>query len=97
MTGVGQCLKLAKLVFHIVDKTLGTRLGLQFVKEEALQCRNSKNFENKNTMGEEIRSVIVPKYTVENKKGQPEFKILKQPAWQNLRKLVQDFGFEGIW
>ena len=48
-------------------------------------------------MDEEIRSVIVPKYTVENKKGQPEFKILKQLAWQNLRKLVQDFGFEGIW
>ena len=69
MTGVGQCLKLAKLVFHIVDKTPGTRLGLQFVKE-ALQCRSSKNFENKNRMDEEKILVIVPKYIVENKKGE---------------------------
>ena len=69
MTGVGQCLKLAKLVFHIVDKTLGTSLGLQFVKE-ALQCRSSKIFENKNRMDEEKILVIVPKYIVENKKGE---------------------------
>ena len=65
MRSVGQCLKLAKLVFHIVDKTPGLASSLS---RRPCNAEAAKKYENKNRMDGEKRSVIVPKYTVENKK-----------------------------